>query len=106
MQFGRGFRRKESPSLPHDEHCRCVTTPFSFTSTEVFNGALRQLSGISTTIPNLEGEAARQLIESLRTVNQALLPETPEAYLALVGLEDFPAGARAGIEEFLRARYA
>jgi len=105
VQFGRGFRRKESPSLPHDEHCSCVTAPFSFTSNEVFNGALRQGSGIPTTVPTLEGEAARQLIESLRTVNQASLPETPKAYLALVGLEDFPAASREGIEEFLRARY-
>ena len=106
VQFGRGFRRKESPPLPHDKHCRCVTIPFSFTSSEVFNGALRQFSSLSTTIPNLEAETAKQLIESLRAVNQALLPETPEAYLALVGLEDFPAGSKAGIEEFLRARYA
>ena len=106
VQFGRGFRRKESPPLPHDKHCRCVTTPFSFTSNEVFNGALRQFSSVSTTILNLEAETAKQLIESLRAVNQALLPETPEAYLALVGLENFPAGSRAGIEEFLQARYA
>ena len=106
VQFGRGFRRKESPPLPHDEHCHCVTTPFSFTSTEVFNGALRQVSGISSTIPELEAETAKQLIESLRAVDQTLLPETEEAYLALVGLEDFPAGSKAGIEEFLRARYA
>ncbi|NIP71732.1 MAG: hypothetical protein GWO16_01270, partial [Gammaproteobacteria bacterium] len=46
MQFGKGFRRKVGPALPHDAGCQCEVTPFSFTSSEVFNGALRSVSAI------------------------------------------------------------
>ena len=37
-RFGRQFKQKTPPDLPHEKGCRCETTKLFYTSEEVFNG--------------------------------------------------------------------
>lgn len=105
-QFGKGFRRKEGPELPHAGNCRCTTVRFSFTSNEVFNGALREFARIDTDFPGIRANLAPQLAELMKGVESPKAPETLEAYLAAIDLG--PAGAKSkdAVREFLTARFA
>jgi hypothetical protein len=106
MQFGRGFRRKEGPALPHDALCRCEAVPFSFTSSEVFNGALRNLAGTRGDIAGLDPAEGTRLIERLKTVETAPLPADANEYVAAVGLDAFAPGVRPALRDALRERHA
>jgi hypothetical protein len=106
MQFGKGFRRKEGPQLPHDARCRCEVVPFSFTSSEVFNGALRNVAAPRSSIEGLEPADTGQLIERLKAVEAQPLPAAPGAYAAAVELGAFPAGLRPALQAFLELRHA
>ena len=106
VQYGKGFRRKEGPSLPHDDLCRCRAAHFSFTSTEVFHGALRRGTPPETSIPGLPGEDAQALLEALRGWNGRPPPQSVEAFLAEVGLDRFSQEHRERVETFLRERHA
>jgi hypothetical protein len=103
--FGKGFRRKEGPSLPHDEQCRCQTVPFSFTSTEVFHGALRHGRAPEVSIAGLSAEDAERLLRMLRSWNGRPVPETAEAFLAGTDLSEISHESRPQVEAFLRDRY-
>ena len=37
-RYGRQFKQKNPPDLPHEKGCRCETTKLFYTSEEVFNG--------------------------------------------------------------------
>ena len=37
-RYGRQFKQKTPPELPHEQGCRCETTKLFYTSEEVFNG--------------------------------------------------------------------
>ena len=104
-QFGKGFRRKEGPNLPHDSLCRCRSVTFSFTSTEVFNGALRREIPLSSSIPDLPLDQAQQLIESLRELGAAAPPADGDAYVESVSLDLFSSQYRDSIHDFLLARH-
>lgn len=106
VQFGRGFRRKDGPRLPHDPRCRCEAVPFSFTSSEVFNGALRQVRPVESSIPGLAGAEAARLIEGLKAAEAGGLPADDAAYAAAVGVADYPAGVREALRAFLSERLA
>lgn len=105
MQFGRGFRRKEGPELPHDADCRCRLVPFSFTSSEVFNGALRNLAPVESSLPGLSERDGRRLVEMLRSVEGGRLPQSEEAYLTACEPQGFDAASREAVSGFLRERY-
>jgi len=105
VQYGKGFRRKEGPVLPHDAACRCTALPFTFSSSEVFHGALRHVGGISGTIDGLDEATALQLVEALRRVEGGALPASGAAYRDAVGLEAFPAALRPALQSFLDERY-
>lgn len=105
MQFGRGFRRKEGPELPHDADCRCRLVPFSFTSSEVFNGALRNLAPVESSLPGLSERDARRLVETLRSVEGGSLPESEAAYLEACEIRGFDAASREAVTAFFRERY-
>ena len=104
IQFGKGFRRKEGPALPHDGLCRCRTAAFSFTSTEAFHGALRQLRAPDVSLDELPSRDAQSLLECLRADNDAP-PGTVELYLAKQDASRFSPEHRARVESFLRERY-
>jgi hypothetical protein len=106
VQFGRGFRRKEGPALPHDERCKCSTLPFSFTSNEVFNGALRTFAEIRNEVQGLDQPSANRLVDQLRRTESGPLPPTLEAYLARMDLDEFHERAQALVRVFLTQRYA
>jgi hypothetical protein len=105
VQFGKGFRRKEGPELPHDEACRCESVPFSFTSSEVFNGALRGVTHVKSTIEGLPQEQAQRLVEGLKAAESNPLPADEEAYLSAVVGPGPPARLREEIRAFLGERY-
>lgn len=105
VQFGRGFRRKEGPALPHNGECRCEIAAFSYTSSEVFNGALRNISSIRSTIAGLELTSARQLIEELKRLEHETLPGALEEYMKQVKLELFPGNLQAELHGFFGQRY-
>ncbi|MCZ6558903.1 MAG: hypothetical protein O7A69_14190 [SAR324 cluster bacterium] len=102
VQYGKGFRRKEGPELPHDERCRCASLPFSFTSNEVFNGALRNFAGVrNNEVQGFTQEAADDLVAQLKKVESVQLPVDIEAYLAAVQVEE----SGEAMHAFLSARY-
>jgi len=105
LQFGPGFRCKESPPLPHDAYCRCKVAPFSFTSTEVFNGALRRHSKIECTIPEFPLEESRKLIARLKALSGAPLPPGKSQFVEAAELDDFAEGHHKALREFLEDRY-
>ena len=104
MKFGKGFRRKEGPTLPHDEPCRCRTAAFSATSTEAFHGALRQHRAPDVSLDELPARDAQSLLDWLRA-GTGTAPETLELYLAQPDLNRFSPEHRAQVESFLRERY-
>jgi hypothetical protein len=106
MQFGKGFRRKEGPQLPHDAQCRCEVVNFAFTSSEVFNGALRQLGAVKSVLPELSPEDGQRLVERLRAVEAAPVPAERAAYEAAVGVEAFAPGVQEALRSFLAERHA
>lgn len=106
VQFGKGFRRKEGPALPHDEACRCEAIPFAFTSREVFNGALRRVGQVRSSIEGLSPTDGQLLIERLRAVEVNPPPAEPEAYIAAVGPERFPEEVQPALRAFLGLRHA
>ena len=105
IQFGKGFRRKEGPKLPHPGNCRCKTVPFSFNSNEVFNGALRSFAAIGTNHAELPAKIADQLAESMKAAESPKVPKTLEGYLEAVNLEKVEASAGAEVQKFLTARF-
>lgn len=106
IQFGKGFRRKEGPGLPHAGNCRCTTAPFSFTSNEVFNGALRDFAHINTDCPGIPAELARRMAELMKRAESPQAPKTLEAYLAATDLGQTGAKSKHAVREFLTARFA
>lgn len=107
LQFGKGFRRKEGPELPHDGDCQCVISRFSYTSTEVFNGALRNHETIESAIAILDNRENLQLIEALKRVAGQFVAENPDSYAAQVlDGDEWKPGSRIEIEKFLRQRHA
>lgn len=106
VQYGKGFRRKTGPGLPHAPGCRCQETRFSFTSTEVFNGALRTPTEIRASIPALTPRNAQRTVDGMKAQHGLPLPETAAAYVdAVLKGSDLEQGQRPAIEEFLRQRY-
>ncbi|MBI4081183.1 MAG: hypothetical protein HY423_01095 [Candidatus Lambdaproteobacteria bacterium] len=105
LQYGRGFRRKEGPVLPHDANCRCRTIHFSFSSSDVFNGALRRVGSIESTVPGLDAEGGRKLIEALKRAESKGVPGSLEEYLGAVGPEAIAPALREELHAFLAQRY-
>jgi hypothetical protein len=106
LQFGRGFRRKEGPQLPHDGECRCESVAFSFSSSEVFNGALRAVGQARSTIDGLQADDIARLLERLKAVEVHALPPDAAAYAQAVGAGDFPPAVQAPLRAFLAERHA
>jgi hypothetical protein len=106
LVFGKGFRRKEGPQLPHDADCRCEAVAFSFTSTEVFNGALRTVAGPRSAIEGLQTADAAPLIDRLKAVESQPLPPDAAGYAAAVELTSFPPSLHPALQAFLAERYA
>ena len=108
LQFGKGFRRKEGPPLPHDETCRCLIHPFSYTSTEVFNGALRSHAPLASSIEGLQQSDGQRLVDALKQDIGLPLPAQADAYVArvMVFLDNLDAPVKAAVEAFLRERHA
>ena len=105
VQFGDGFRRKETPPLPHDDQCRCQTVPFSFASSEVFKGALRGDSENQCSIPGLAPKEIFLLIERLKKAEGEGFLENGGDYLKRVDLSLFPPKNRHDIEGFIKERH-
>ncbi|MDH5753022.1 MAG: hypothetical protein OEZ59_11490, partial [Deltaproteobacteria bacterium] len=105
-QHGRGFRRKEGPNLPHDENCRCESVAFSFTSTEVFHGALRKITRLDCSIPGLPEIQTRRLLELLKSAETRPVPASREEYLAAVTPGEFPEAWQDEVRQFLLQRHA
>jgi hypothetical protein len=104
IRFGKGFRRKESPPLPHDDGCRCRAAPFTLTSTEAFHGALRQQRAPDASIDELRSQDTQTLLELLRA-ESGPPPESVELYLARFAADRFTPEGRLPLEGFLRERY-
>ena len=105
MQYGKGFRRKMGPALPHDDHCRCTSVPFSHTSTEVFHGALRQVGAVQHTVEGLSQDGAGRVLEKLKQANGQPVPNSPSEYLEALGLSDLTEHERPLVEAFLLERH-
>lgn len=106
LQYGKGFRRKDGPALPHGPECKCRTTPFVFSGSEVFGGSLKRFAPMQCDLPGFPAEACKPLLDALRRMNAEPVPETLTDYLAQAGLEaDLPAEQREAIRRFLEERF-
>ena len=106
LQFGKGFRRKDGPQLPHSPDCRCEVVAFAFTSSEVFNGALRNLGAVKSSLPGLQPADGLRLVEQLKSVEAQPLPADAAAYAAALGVESFPTELQAALRAFAAERHA
>lgn len=106
LQYGRGFRRKEGPALPHGPDCQCRSIPFAFSGAEVFSGSLRRFAEVRCAQPGFPAEACQPLLEALRRVNADAVPDTLTGYLGQVGLLDrLTPEHREPVQRFLEERY-
>jgi hypothetical protein len=105
MQYGPGFRRKESPLLPHDPNCQCETVPFTFTGSEVFTGALRRIAEPKSQVPGIPDAAVPKLMTELKRVNAEVVPPETEAYVALFNLGGLDPEVQPAAIAFLRERH-
>jgi len=107
LQYGRGFRRKEGPALPHGPDCQCRTSPFAFSGSEVFSGSLRKIAEVRCAVPDFPQEACRPLFDALKRVNAEPVPDTLTGYLEQVGaIEGLALEHRAPVRHFLEERFA
>lgn len=107
LQYGKGFRRKEGPALPHGPDCRCRTTPFSFSGSEVFGGSLRRFGELSCAVPGFPQAACQPLLQALKRVNAEPVPETLSGYLDQVGtIPGLAPEHQEPVRRFLEERYA
>jgi hypothetical protein len=107
LQYGRGFRRKEGPALPHGPDCQCRPLPFAFSGAEVFSGSLRRFAEVRCAQPDFPAEACAPLLEGLKRVNADAVPDTLTGYLGRIGLLDRLAPPhREPVRRFLEERYA
>lgn len=105
VQFGRGFRRKEGPEIPHGESCKCEVIAFSFSSNEVFNGALRKFGEIRGEAPELPVEDMERLIARMKEIESTPVDGDRATYLESMGLESIPNNTRPEWERFLSERH-
>ena len=105
LQYGKGFRRKEGPQLPHSPECRCASVPFAFSSSEVFNGALRNVGEVKSSVPGLKPPDAARLIERLRNVEAQALPAAAADYAAAIGVDAFPPDVQPALRAFAEERH-
>jgi hypothetical protein len=107
LQYGRGFRRKEGPALPHGPGCLCRSIPFAFSGSEVFNGSLRRFAELRSSEPGFPQVACAPLLKALKRVNAEPIPDTLTGYLTLVGVvEDLTPEQQDAVKRFLETRYA
>jgi hypothetical protein len=107
LQYGRGFRRKDGPALPHGPDCQCRTAHFAFSGTEVFNGSLRKLGELRCSVPGFPQEACKPLLDALKRVNAEPVPDTLTGYLERIGpMEGFAPEHQAPVRRFLEDRFA
>jgi hypothetical protein len=106
LQFGKGFRRKEGPQLPHSPACRCEVVSFAFTASEVFNGALRNVGAVKSSLPGLQPADGLRLIDRLKIVEAQPLPADADAYVAAVAVDTFPPELQPALRDFAAERHA
>lgn len=104
LQYGRGFRRKEGPVLPHDEKCRCSTARFAHSGSEVFNGALRDVGAVGTEM-QMSQKTAKALVNMLMEISAQALPETFDEFYASIPLEGISRGEAETVKVFLQRRF-
>ena len=105
VQYGKGFRRKEGPAIPHGESCKCEVIPFMYSSNEVFNGALRKIGEIKGDFPHLPPEDKERLIVRMKEIESRSVDGDKAAYLEAIGLESIRKDTRPDWERFLSERH-
>lgn len=80
IRFGESFKLKEAPTLPHNDHCRCVIDERTFSSEDVFKGVLREGSGRESVIGTLNDSEAQALKKMLLSLQTDSLPENFESF--------------------------
>ncbi|MBF0280207.1 MAG: hypothetical protein HQM13_20575 [SAR324 cluster bacterium] len=104
LRFGESFRLKVSPPLPHNQQCQCQVVSLSYTSTEVFDGALRNNSERATAIGSLSYKEAHLLKEMLKTLHSDLPPDFEE-YCQQFELDDLPPDLREKMTGLVREKF-
>ncbi|MBF0240029.1 MAG: hypothetical protein HQM12_20195 [SAR324 cluster bacterium] len=79
-RFGESFRLKQLSQFPHGANCRCSIQPISFSSTEVFEGALRTQGGNESEVGFLSSTEASALKKMLLGLYSHPLPLTFEMF--------------------------
>ena len=104
LRFGESFRLKTAPPLPHNEHCQCKIVNLSYTSTEVFEGALRHHSIRETTMGTLDHKEASLLREMLKNLHPQL-PNDFEEYRQRFDLDTLSREKQQQMIELVREKF-
>ncbi len=104
LRFGESFRLKVSPPLPHNEHCQCKVVNLSYTSSEIFEGALRNNSLRETSIGTLEHQEAYILREMLTNLH-AQKPTDFEEYCRQFDLGELSREMQVKISKLIREKF-
>ncbi|MBF0287977.1 MAG: hypothetical protein HQM14_09175 [SAR324 cluster bacterium] len=103
LRFGESFRLKMPPPLPHQDNCQCKVVDLSYTSTEVFDGALRENSFRDTAIGVLNYKEASILKEMLKNLH-AEIPENFETYCEQLELDVLSKEKQEKIKELIQQK--
>lgn len=105
VRFGESFRLKEISPLPHNEQCRCKIVNLSYTSEEVFQGALREDTHRESTIGRLDYKEASLLKSMLQNMHTDSDTASFEVYCQQFDLSSLSSEREQQFIELVREKY-
>lgn len=104
LRYGASFRLKTAPPLPHNELCQCKVVNLSYSSSEVFEGALRKNSMRESTLGVLSFAEASVLKDMLKGLHTQI-PTDFKEYCQQFDLEPFSEERQAKIVALVRKKF-
>ena len=104
LRYGESFRLKTAPPLPHNAQCTCKAIPLSYSSAEIFEGALRKNSMRQSAMGVLTAQEAMLLKEMLKGVSTQA-PNDFETYSQQFDLGFLSEGKRAKMAELVQKKF-
>ncbi len=105
LRFGEDFRLKTAPPLPCNDTCQCKLIPLSYTSTEVFQGALRKNSTRETEIGTLEHKDAQIFKEMLLNLYPKPNEDDFEEYCKQFSLDQLSEEVRQRMKAVVQSKF-
>ena len=103
-RYGRQFKQKTPPDLPHEQGCRCETTKLFYTSKEVFEGTT-PVAKHKSSLGNLCSKDALLLKNMLLEIKKNPTNQSFQEFLNKFELNDFSEEIRKGAISLIEKAY-